>query len=128
MRFALEAILPSATGCSSAVPSTVRHGVADYAIRTFMSNDAREPVPPAHVVALCCHRVAAVRTDNGGVDFVELPNRNMQWAPIAVRGDAGIFVMDLPTLLAQSRLGRAGRVGGYGRAVCRLPAPQGLGV
>ena len=68
-------------------PSIVRRGVADYAIRTFTSNDAREPVPPAHVVALCCRRVAAVRTDNGG--------SNMQWAPIAVRGDAGILAWRL---------------------------------
>ena len=35
--------------------------------------------------------------------------------------------MGLP-LGAKSRLGRGGRAGRCGRAVCRLPAPKGLGV
>ena len=38
------------------------------------------------------------------------------------------LVLGLPTLLTQSRLGRGGRAGRCGRAVCRLPAPKGLGV
>ena len=76
-------------------PSTVRQGVADYTIRTFTSNDAPEPPPPLHARVLCCRRVAAVRGDGGGVNFVELPHRNMQWSPIAVRGEAGILAWRL---------------------------------
>ena len=76
-------------------PSTVRHGVADYTIRTFTSNDAPEPQPPTHVRVLCCRRVAAVRGDGGEINFVELPDRRMQWSPIAVRGDTGIMAWRL---------------------------------
>ncbi|CAE7612884.1 unnamed protein product [Symbiodinium sp. CCMP2592] len=76
-------------------PSTVRQGIADYTIRTFTSNDAPEPQPPTHVRVLCCRRVAAVRGDEGEINFVELPDRRMQWSPIAVRGDTGIMAWRL---------------------------------
>ncbi|CAE7822655.1 unnamed protein product [Symbiodinium sp. CCMP2592] len=76
-------------------PSTVRQGIADYTIRTFTSNDAPEPQPPTHVRVLCCRRVAAVRGDEGEINFVELPDRRIQWSPIAVRGDTGIMAWRL---------------------------------
>jgi len=77
-------------------PSTVRHGVADYmpsapSRPTTHWSPRRQPTP----MRLCCRRVAAVRAEHGGVDFVELSHRNMQWAPIAVRGDAGILAWRL---------------------------------
>ena len=38
---------------------------------------------------LCCHRLAAMgRAD--GVDFVRLPHREMEWAPVPIRCDTGI--------------------------------------
>jgi len=45
--------------------------------------------PPPGVTLLCCHRVAAVG-GSAGVDFVHLPDREMQWAPVPIRHDAGI--------------------------------------
>eukprot|EP00439_Symbiodinium_sp_Y106_P083829 s721_g24.t1 len=60
--------------------STVCEAVRDYALRTFTSNDAPEPRPPAGVTLLCCHRVAAVG-GSAGVNFVHIPDREMQWAP-----------------------------------------------
>ncbi|CAE7388473.1 unnamed protein product [Symbiodinium natans] len=71
--------------------STVREAVPDYALRTFTSNDAPEPRPPPGVTLLCCHRVAAVG-GAAGVDFVHLPDREMQWAPVPIRHGAGIAV------------------------------------
>ena len=68
---------------------TVQEAVQDYALRTFTSHDAPEPRPPPGVAVLCCNRVAAVRRP-GSVDFVRLPDREMQWAPLPVRHDAGI--------------------------------------
>ncbi|CAE7241283.1 unnamed protein product, partial [Symbiodinium sp. CCMP2456] len=83
-------------GCPPRPPcATACHGVADYTIRTFTSNDAPEPQPPTHVRVLCCRRVAAVRGDGGEINFVELPDRRMQWSPIAVRGDTGIMAWRL---------------------------------
>ena len=69
--------------------STVREAVRDYALRTFTSNDAPEPRPPPGVTLLCCNRLAAVSRP-GGVDFLQLPHRDMQWAPAPIRHDAGI--------------------------------------
>ncbi|CAE7448365.1 unnamed protein product [Symbiodinium natans] len=68
---------------------TVREAVQDYALRTFTSNDAPEPPPPPGVVVLCCNRVAATR-GAGGVNFVALPHRDMDWAPQPIRHEAGI--------------------------------------
>ncbi|CAE7192860.1 unnamed protein product [Symbiodinium natans] len=68
---------------------TVREAVQDYALRTFTSNDAPEPPPPPGVVVLCCNRVAATR-GAGGIDFVAMPHRDMQWAPQPIRHDAGV--------------------------------------
>ena len=113
-------------------PSTVRQGVADYTIRTFTSNDAPEPPPPLHARVLCCRRVAAVRGDDGGVNFVELPHRNMQWSPIAVRGEAGILAWRLSWACP-----RCSRVLDWeeaevppdaGTTLSRLPPVAGLGV
>ena len=60
-----------------------------YTLRTFTTNDAPEPPPPPGVSVLCCHHVAAVNGANG-VDFVRLPHRAMQWAPVPIRHAAGI--------------------------------------
>ena len=68
---------------------TVRGAVRDYALRTFTGNDALEPPPPPGVSVLCCNRIAAVAAA-GGVDFVSLPHRAMQWAPVPIRHEAGI--------------------------------------
>jgi len=73
----------------SAGESTVRAAIRDYALRTFTSNDAPEPRPPPGVTLLCCHRVAAVN-GTAGVEFVPLPDREMQWAPVPIRHSAGI--------------------------------------
>ena len=69
--------------------STVRVAVTDYALRTFTAQDAPEPRPPPGVTLLCCHHVAALGRA-GGVDFVRLPGREMRWAPVAIRHEAGI--------------------------------------
>ena len=53
--------------------------------RTFSAADAREPSPPAHVLPLCCHRLAGP-----ALDFAELPDRSMRWSPLPVRGSGGI--------------------------------------
>ncbi|CAE7853260.1 unnamed protein product, partial [Symbiodinium necroappetens] len=68
---------------------TVRGAVRDYTLRTFTTNDAPEPPPPPGIRVLCCHHVAAVNGANG-VDFVRLPHRAMQWAPVPIRHAAGI--------------------------------------
>ena len=68
---------------------TVRVAVTDYALRTFTAQDAPEPRPPPGVTLLCCHHVAALGRA-GGVDFVQLPGREMRWAPVAIRHEAGI--------------------------------------
>ena len=68
---------------------TVRGAVRDYALRNFTGNDAPEPPPPPGVSVLCCNRIAAVAAA-GGVDFVSLPHRAMQWAPVPIRHEAGI--------------------------------------
>ena len=64
---------------------TTRAVVGDYAPCTFSAADAREPSPPAHVLPLCCHRLAGP-----ALDFAELPDRSMQWSPLPVRGPGGI--------------------------------------
>ena len=64
--------------------STVREAVRDYTLRTFTANDAPEPPPPPGVAVLCCQRLAAMGVA-GGVDFVGLPHREMQWAPVPIR-------------------------------------------
>ena len=68
---------------------TVRQAVQDYQLRTFTSNDAPEPRAPPGVTVLCCHRLAALGRA-GGVEFVRLPHREMQWAPVPIRSDTGI--------------------------------------
>ena len=69
--------------------STVREAIRDYTLRTFTSSDAPEPPPPPGIAVLCCQRLAAMG-HAGGVDFVPLPHREMQWAPIPIRHGAGI--------------------------------------
>eukprot|EP00439_Symbiodinium_sp_Y106_P002393 s689_g1.t1 len=69
--------------------STVREAVRDYTLRTFTANDAPEPPPPPGVAVLCCQRLAAMGVA-GGVDFVGLPHREMQWAPVPIRHGSGI--------------------------------------
>ena len=69
--------------------STVREAIRDYTLRTFTSSDAPEPPPPPGISVLCCQRLAAMG-HAGGVDFVPLPHREMQWAPIPIRHGAGI--------------------------------------
>ena len=79
---------------------TVRGAVRDYTLRTSTTNDAPEPPPPPGVSVLCCHHVAAVNGANG-VDFVRLPHRAMQWAPVPIRHAAGIAALwPLRTCLA----------------------------
>ena len=62
---------------------TVRQAVQDYQLRTFTSNDAPEPRAPPGVTVLCCHRLAALGRA-GGVEFVRLPHREMQWTPVPI--------------------------------------------
>eukprot|EP00439_Symbiodinium_sp_Y106_P002825 s14267_g1.t1 len=62
--------------------STVREAVRDYTLRTFTSSGGR-------VAVLCCQRLAAMGVA-GGVDFVGLPHREMQWAPVPIRHGSGI--------------------------------------
>ena len=69
--------------------NSYRCAVRDYTLRTFTTNDAPEPPPPPGINVLCCHHVAAVNGANG-VDFVRLPRRAMQWAPVPIRHAAGI--------------------------------------
>ena len=68
---------------------TVRGAVRDYTLSTCTTNYAPEPPPPPGINVLCCHHVAAVNGANG-VDFVRLPHRAMQWAPVPIRHAAGI--------------------------------------
>ena len=64
----------------------VRQAVQDYQLRTFTSHDAPEPRAPPGVTVLCCHRLAALGRA-GMVEFVPLPHREMQWAPVPIRSD-----------------------------------------
>ena len=54
--------------------------VSDYAQRTFSAADAPEPLPPAHVLPLCCPRLAGP-----ALDFAELPDRSMHWSRLPIR-------------------------------------------
>eukprot|EP00439_Symbiodinium_sp_Y106_P019211 s590_g2.t1 len=67
--------------------TTVRQAVQDYQLRTFTSNDAPEPRAPPGVTVLFRHRLAPMGRMGraGGVDFVRLPHREMQWAPVPIR-------------------------------------------
>ena len=67
----------------------MRQAVQDYQLRTFTSHDAPEPRAPPRVTVLCCHRLAALGRA-GMVEFVRLPHREMQWAPVPIRSDTGI--------------------------------------
>ncbi|CAE7574905.1 Usp36 [Symbiodinium natans] len=60
-----------------------RHAVAVYAIRTF--------TPPHPRTFMCCVVGASRQCGaTAAMDFVELAQRNKYWAPVAVRGDAGM--------------------------------------
>ncbi|CAE7683973.1 unnamed protein product [Symbiodinium sp. CCMP2592] len=59
--------------------------VRDYSTRTFSRADAPEPVEPLHIRAVCCRRLAGP-----AMDFVELPDARMHWAPVPQRRTDGI--------------------------------------
>ena len=67
----------------------MQDAVPDYALRTFTTRDVPEPRAPPGIVPCCCQRVAAVARAEG-VDFVNLPHRDRQWAPVRARHGAGI--------------------------------------
>ncbi|CAJ1363348.1 unnamed protein product [Effrenium voratum] len=73
---------------------TDQASVADYAIRTFIGQDAPEPQAPAHVVVHCCWRLAAVRAGpwQSDPDFIELAHRAAAapWSPIPRRHGRGV--------------------------------------
>ena len=59
--------------------------VRDYSTRTFSRADAPEPAKPLHIRAVCCRRLAGP-----AMDFVELPDARMHWAPVPQRRSDGI--------------------------------------
>ncbi|CAE7730172.1 unnamed protein product [Symbiodinium sp. CCMP2592] len=59
--------------------------VRGYSTRTFSRADAPEPVEPLHIRAVCCRRLAGP-----AMDFVELPDARMHWAPVPQRRTDGI--------------------------------------
>ena len=59
--------------------------VRDYSTRTFSRADAPEPAEPPHIRAVCCRRLAGP-----AMDFVELPDARMHWAPVPQRQTDGI--------------------------------------
>ena len=63
------------SGIRASSSNTIRNAVADYTVRTFSAADVPQPPHPPHVHVLCCHRIS------GPPDFIELPDREMTWAP-----------------------------------------------
>ncbi|CAE7234973.1 unnamed protein product [Symbiodinium sp. CCMP2592] len=66
-------------------PDTTVAVVRDYSVRTFSRADAAEPREPALIRATCCNRLAGP-----ALDFIELPDARMHWAPLPRRGTHGI--------------------------------------
>ena len=66
---------------SAPAPDTAFAVVRDYAMRTFSRADAAEPLEPVHIRAACCNRLAGP-----ALDFAELPDARMHWAPLNRRG------------------------------------------
>ena len=66
-------------------PDTTFAVVRDYSVRTFSRADATEPREPVLIRATCCNRLAGP-----ALDFAELPDARMHWAPLPHRGTHGI--------------------------------------
>ena len=62
-------------------PDTTFAVVCYYSVRTFSWADADEPPEPVLIRATCCNRLAGP-----ALDFAELPDARMHWAPLNRRG------------------------------------------
>eukprot|EP00439_Symbiodinium_sp_Y106_P028743 s4698_g3.t1 len=59
--------------------------VRDYSVHTFSRVDVAEPPEPVLIRATCCNRLAGP-----ALNFAELPDARMHWAPLPRRGTHGI--------------------------------------